>query len=412
MAVSLETKLAILQQSEYEWPRFRQWMQSHSDSQEHVSPKKWTTKLKILRFFAPVMGLHTTLLILEVPKHLIISSTVLLATIKLRMLQRQGLQVVAIAGSYGKTSTKYIAHHVLSGSKKVLMTPENINTPIGIARVILSKLSSTHQVFLAELGEYYPGDISALTRFLAPDYKILTPVGYAHLERFGTEEKLRKGLMELVTTMPNKGEHFVFGKDYGDEHIQDVQVSRAGTEFNYFGESYFIPLYGKHNALNCLPTLWLASKLGITSSTVKEKLSSLPFIPHRLEPTQLEHNILLLDNGYNANPGSSKETLEVIRVLEGSQKIIFTPGYVDMGDYQEKENEKLGENIAGIADICVVIDGVNSDAIARGLKHSHFPDEKIIHAKGEQEGMELISKKVKPSAVILFENSVPELYKA
>jgi UDP-N-acetylmuramoyl-tripeptide--D-alanyl-D-alanine ligase len=411
MAASLETQLAILQQCEYEWDRFDQWMASHRHSDEHVKPKKWTLKLKLLRFLAPILSLRGALLLLEVPKQLVISLLVALATIKLRWLQFRGLQVIAIAGSYGKTSTKYIANHVLTGSKKVLMTPENINTPIGIARVILYKLHSSHQIFLAELGEYYVGDIRALTLFLSPDFKILTPVGYAHLERFGSEENLKKGLMELVTTQPQKGKSFVHGADYRSEDLHDVQISRAGTEFVFSGSSYFIPLYGRHNALNCLPTLWLAKELGIEGSLVRERLSSLPFVPHRLEPTQLEHNILLLDNGYNANPASTKETLSVLSEMEGSQKIVCTPGYIELGPSQEKENEQLGVEIAKIADLCIIIDGVNSAAILRGLEKAKFPDDHIIRAKGEQEGMELLTKQVKPSAIILFENSIPELYK-
>ncbi|MEP7167058.1 MAG: UDP-N-acetylmuramoyl-tripeptide--D-alanyl-D-alanine ligase [Candidatus Woesebacteria bacterium] len=411
MSLSIETKLAILQQTEYEWSRYIRWFQANKNSSLVVKPKKWTFKLQLLRVMAPVLSLRFSLLLLEIPKKIIIWAYVLVATIKLRYLQKRGLKVIAIAGSYGKTSTKYIAHHVLSGSRKILMTPENINTPIGIARLILSKLNSSHEVFLAELGEYYPGDIAGLVHFLSPDYKILTPVGYAHMERFGSEENLKKALTELVTTEANKGKHFVYGKDYGENSVTDVQVSRAGTEFSYNERSFFIPLYGKHNAVNTLPALWLAQEFGIDLNMVAQKLSSVAFIPHRLEPTLLEHNILLLDNGYNANPASSVETLSVVKELEASQKIIFTPGYIELGDIQEHENEKLGKRIAQIADVCVVIIGVNTQAIVKGLKTGGLEEDQIILAKGEQEGMEQIKNMVKPSAIILFENSVPELYK-
>lgn len=411
MSISLETKLAILQQTEYEWPRYQKWVASNAHSDLSIQPKEWTLKLKLLRFLAPVVSLRLALGILEIPKRIIISALVFFATIKLRVLQMRGLKVIAIAGSYGKTSTKYITNHVLSGSKKILMTPENINTPIGIARLILSKLNSSHQIFLAELGEYYPGDIAGLVRFLSPDYKILTPVGYAHLERFGSEEKLWHGLMELMTTQPSKGKQYMYGKDYGKDDIQNVQISRAGTEYVHDGHSFFIPLFGKHNAINTLPSIWLAKEFGIDESTVAQRLSGIPFIPHRLEPTLLEQNILLLDNGYNANPASSVETLAVIAALDAAQKIIFTPGYVELGDIQEKENEILGERIAAVADLCVVIKGINTDSIVRGLLLGGLSEDAIIISSGEQAGMEQIKNMVKPSAIILFENSVPELYK-
>jgi UDP-N-acetylmuramoyl-tripeptide--D-alanyl-D-alanine ligase len=411
MSISLETKLAILQQTEYEWPRYQKWLSTNEHSDLSVKPKEWTLKLRLLRFLSPILSLRLSLLFLEIPKQIIIVALVSLATVKLRLLQMKGLKVIAIAGSYGKTSTKSIAYHVLSGEKQVLVTPENINTPIGIARLILSELQTSHKIFLAELGEYYPGDIAGLVRFLSPDYKILTPVGYAHLERFGTEEKLWHGLMELLTTQPNKGKQYMYGKDYGKDDIQNVNVSRAGTEFTYRDHNFFIPLFGQHNALNTLPAIWLATEFGIDMNSVGERLSNVPFIPHRLEPTLLENNILLLDNGYNANPASSRETLSVVQQLEGSQKIIFTPGYVELGSIQEKENEKLGEAIAKVADICVVIKGTNTTSVVQGLILGGLPENAILIASGEQAGMEQIKNLVKPSAIILFENSVPELYK-
>ena len=215
---SFVTRLAILQQSEYELPRYQRWLDANSTSNLEIQPKKWTLKLRLLYALCFILPLPVALLLLEIPKRLIIHIYVLLATRKLRSLQAKGLCVVAIAGSYGKTSTKYIANHVLSQHKKIVMTPENINTPIGIARFILSDLNSTYQIFLAELGEYYPGDIAGLVNFLQPEYKILTPVGFAHLERFKTKESLQKSLEELVTTDPKRGKNFVYGND--DEKIK------------------------------------------------------------------------------------------------------------------------------------------------------------------------------------------------
>ncbi len=409
--ITLETKLAILQQCEYEWPRYQKWLTENSASAVVVKPKKWTTKLKLLKALAPFLTLHGALNLLVLPQYLIIGSLVLAATIKLRYLQSKGLIVVAIAGSYAKTSTKYIATHLLQGSKRVVMTPENINTPIGIARFILNRLTGSDEVFIAELGEYYPGDIASLVRFLSPDFKILTPVGYAHLERFGSESALKDGLQELVTTQPHKGKSFVFGSEYDESKLTNVSVTRAGTEFEYQGNRYFIPLFGTHNAVNSLPGLWLANELGIDAKTSQSRLSSVNYVPHRLEPTQLEHNILLLDNGYNSNPASARESLAVLKALDSPQKIVSTPGFIELGPTQDTENESLGKEIADVADLCIVIKSVNAQAIKRGLVSGGFTKDQIIEASGEEEGMNLVSSLTKPSAIILFENSVPELYK-
>lgn len=409
--ISLDTKLAILQQTEYEWPRYEAWLAANEQSSIVVSPKKWTTKLKLLKALSPLLSLRGALWLLKVPQDLITWSLVTCAKVKLRYLQSTGLIVVAIAGSYAKTSTKYIATHLLSGSKHVVMTPENINTPIGIARFILGKMTGKEQVFIAELGEYYPGDIADLVRFLSPVYKILTPVGYAHLERFGSEEALSKGLHELVTTQPTRGKSFVYGKDYEARQLSNVSVSRAGTEFEYQSNHYFMPLFGAHNAVNSLPGLWLAHELGVPTQTVQAALASVSYVPHRLEPTQLEHGILLLDNGYNSNPASARESLAVLQALDAPQKIVSTPGFVELGPTQAAENETLGKEIAAIADLCIVIKSVNARAIINGLRAGGFHEAQIILAQNEAEGMNVVSKFTKPNAIILFENSVPELYK-
>lgn len=409
--ITLDTKLAILQQCEYEWPRYQKWLDENKNTSVQVQPKKWTTKLKLLRAMSTVFPLQISLTLLQQPQNLITWSLVTKARMKLRRLQASKLIVVAIAGSYAKTSTKYIAHHVLTGSKKVVMTPENINTPIGIARFILNQMTGKEEVFIAELGEYYPGDIANLVHFLSPDFKILTPVGYAHLERFGSEAALKKGLEELIDTEATKGKSFVYGTDYDASKITHVSVTRAGTEFVYESKNYFIPLFGAHNAVNSLPGLWLAQELGIESSTVQSALASVAYVPHRLEPTQLEHNILLLDNGYNSNPASARESLAVLQALDAPQKIVSTPGFIELGPTQEAENETLGKEIARVADICIVIQSVNADAIKRGLQAGGFTKAQIIEASGEEEGMNLVSSLTKPSAIILFENSVPELYK-
>lgn len=433
----LITKLAVLQQSEYEWPRFWEWLQSQTTTQE-IAPKQWTVKLQTIatatRLLGPLFGENLVLQALTTsiafPQQLYFNWVISQATAKLRSHQQRGLKVVCIAGSYAKTSTKYIANHLLSGSLNVLMTPENINTPIGIARLILRELNSDHQVFLAELGEYYPGDIAALTRFLDPDIKILTPIGFAHLERFKTQERLEQGLLELLTTPPkaaaivNEANHGLvekYGVDaanvtyVGSPNISHVDISRSGTEYdvNIAGDTLhaYIPLLGVHNALNTLPGIILAKLLGLESKTIAGRLRTLPPIPHRLEPTVLENNVLLLDNGYNSNPAAAEESLQVIAILEGSQKIVITPGFVELGSEQDAQNESLGKRLAKVADLVGIVTGANDPALLSGLKQMHYPDTQIICGKSEAEIMNLLQGKVQPNAVILFENSLPEVYK-
>lgn len=431
----LTTLLSILQQSEYDNRELRSWIDTHTTPVDS-EPKKWTPKLQLLKTLttltAPLVGTLPSLYfwnsVIAIPQSLVVVCIVLLATIKLRFLHWRGLTSIAIAGSYAKTSTRSILYHVLSEKFSVLQPQENYNTPIGIAKTILFSLTSKHQIFLTELGEYYRGDIRNLVRFVSPDYKILTPIGYAHLGKFKTQDNLENGLLELLTTNPKSDSLCVSTNKkivlshqipttkldwYGDDDIVSSTVTRSGTEFTsprYSDQPIYIPLFGKHNAINTLPAFWIGKKLGISNQEIINRLSTIPYIPHRLEPTHVENNILLLDNGYNANPGSSRESLAVLEAMNGSQKIICTPGFVDLGTYQEKENEEFGKNIAKICDLCIVITSVNHDAIIKGLLLGGMKKDSIISANSEIEGMNAIKERLLPSAVVLFENSVPQLY--
>ncbi|MBP9700182.1 UDP-N-acetylmuramoyl-tripeptide--D-alanyl-D-alanine ligase [Candidatus Woesebacteria bacterium] len=431
---SLETKLAILQQGEYEWRHYEEWCRTHSQQQLVVAPKKMTLKLSLLQRIASVLGilvgedqaLRFGLLLLGVPQWLITQWILITAKWKLRRLQKHGLKVIAVVGSYAKTSTKHTLAHVLSGAYVVHSTPGNINRALGIAKEIKESLNATHQFFVVEMGEYDRGDIAAMTSFVAPSYAVITPITIAHLERFSSQEEIETEIFDVLrsskaTGIVHQSNHAIAKQQkledrcqfYDPQVISQVTVSRAGTEFfvpSFFAEPVFISLFGRHNAENTLPAMVLATSVSMTPEQIRSQLATLPVVPHRLEPTLLERQILVLDNGYNSNPSSAVQALEVLSQLEGSQKIVCTPGFVELGKDQEHYNEVFGTQIAKVADLVLLMQGVNTTALRDGLKKAKFPEDSIIVAATEVEGMNKISSCLKPNAVILFENSIPELY--
>ena len=108
------------------------------------------------------------------------------------------IQIIAVAGSYGKTTMKEMLTTVLSQKLNVLSTAGNINTPVGIARAVLQKLDSKTQVFVVEMGEHYTGDLAYLTKLFPPDIVVVTGIGEAHFERFGNIDALVRGIFEAV----------------------------------------------------------------------------------------------------------------------------------------------------------------------------------------------------------------------
>ena len=115
------------------------------------------------------------------------------------------LKVIGITGSYGKTSTKYILHGILSQKFNTLMTPDSYNTPMGVTKVIRGELTEKHEVFIVEMGAYRRGDIRELCELASPEIGILTAVGPQHLERFKSIENIAKTKYELIESLPPDG---------------------------------------------------------------------------------------------------------------------------------------------------------------------------------------------------------------
>ncbi|HUP17191.1 MAG TPA: Mur ligase family protein, partial [Acidimicrobiia bacterium] len=113
-------------------------------------------------------------------------------------LASSGATVVAITGSYGKTTTKGYVHHLLSGRMSTVTTPASFNNRLGLARAINEHLIPGAEVFVAEMGTYGRGEIAELCEFVVPDVAVITSIGPVHLERFGTEESIVAAKREIL----------------------------------------------------------------------------------------------------------------------------------------------------------------------------------------------------------------------
>lgn len=432
-----KTILAIIQQSEYDYKYVKQWFDRNKKSEE-IKIEKHTLKLKLVSFllsslfFLPILIRIKISLKLIYPFDTIIKSIIIgLASIKLFILKLLGLKVVAIAGSYAKTSTKQIISQLLSSQITVVITPKSINTPIGIAGFILNELKFSDKLFIAELGEYYKGDIKKLTEFIHPDFGIVTPIGRQHLERMGDIKIIAETILELAnyfnktenvlisdqnSNYTNKDFNYYGSNDKSIFKVFNVKVSRRGTEFSIKNEkqnkvySVYTPLYGEHQAANCLPSFWLATKLKIDNSKVANQCYSLSYIHRRHEPTFLRDNILLLDNSYNTNPDSFKASLKLIKELNHSRLIIVTFGFIELGVSSKEIHYKLGEELAKNNIFLGLIESPNSEFIKQGYFDYNGKKDHLVSGKNLDETIKLTEKFYVPNSIILIEGGFREIY--
>ena len=293
------------------------------------------------------------------------------------------LKVIGITGSYGKTSSKNILADILNIKYTTLPSPRNLNTPYGLIITINNYLDKFTDVFIAEMGAYVRGEIKDLCDLVHPKYGILTRIGTAHLESFGSEENIQKTKFELIESLPldgvgvlnkddpkqvsyklkNKCKILWIGIDNSDVDVYatDIKCSNVGTTFNvvFKGDKdkylFETKLLGKHNVYNILASLALGREFGISIIKLQQAVRNVKQIEHRLELKKMGY-FYQIDDAYNSNPVGSKSALEVLSMMPGL-KIVVTPGMVELGAKEEELNREFGRQIASIskADYVVLI---------------------------------------------------------
>jgi UDP-N-acetylmuramoyl-tripeptide--D-alanyl-D-alanine ligase len=353
-------------------------------------------------------------------------------------LRRLGPTVVAVAGSYGKTSTKELIAAILAERFEVLRPPGSYNTPMGLSRVLREQLEPRHEVFVAELGDWVPGDIAALCRLLEPTVGVLTTIGPEHLERFKTMERVVASKRELLDALPARGTAVINADDpYTRELInpapaarllryglngpaaavraRDVRTGRNGlwlvVEVHGQGEvELSVPLLGRHNVSNLLAAVSAALALGMTLPEIARGARRVRPVEHRLQPIEGAGGVLVIDDAFNANPSGAATALEVLSELEARQRILVTPGIVELGEQEREANRALGRQAAAVCDQVILVGQERAEPIAVGLREAGFAGDRI-HVVGDLAGArDRLASLVGRGDVVLFENDLPDTY--
>jgi UDP-N-acetylmuramoyl-tripeptide--D-alanyl-D-alanine ligase len=345
-----------------------------------------------------------------------------------------GLKVVGITGSYGKTSTKHIVNTILSQKYNTLMTPESYNTTMGVVRTVNEKLSRTDNLFVCEMGAKYVGDIKEICDIVKPTYGIVTAIGEQHLETFKTIDNIRKTKLELVDSLPEEGIAFVNWEDenirnskitknmvkYGltseaDYYATNIEITERGSKFdvvmpNKESISIKTKLLGSLNILNIVGAVAVADKLGLTAEQIKTGVKYIKPVTHRLELKPNPNGSIIIDDAYNSNIRGAKMALEVLKKFKERKRILITPGIVDLGEKAFEINKELGKSAASSCDFAILVGEKQAEPIYKGLKEEKYPEEKIFIAKNLEEALAKMNKIMDSTSVILLENDLPDNY--
>ncbi|MBI2011579.1 UDP-N-acetylmuramoyl-tripeptide--D-alanyl-D-alanine ligase [Candidatus Daviesbacteria bacterium] len=398
--------------------------------------------IPLVIFFSPIFLVVSQILLLPLEYY---QKDKILNQTKLKLNNLSKLKIIAITGSFGKTSTKDILYTLLWKKFRVVKTPRSYNNPLSIASTIFELVKEDTQILIAEVGAYKKGEIKKIAKLIKPQVGIITAIAPQHLEKFGSIENIANSKFELIESLPSNGLAVLNGESewlvnlsknapckvifYGGREIIDTKISYSRYLYQYtatdiqvstYGTSFLlstpkgkikieIPLIGEHYAKNFLAAATIALQLGLSLNEVRQRAKLLLPTPHRLE-IKKQGNITLIDNSYNTNPESSKLSFKLLKDYPGDQKIIITPGLIELGRQSEKENIEFGKDANKVADEIIIVGENAREFLVKGLKEANFPKEKIHIVLELKDGLNLLSQIGKPNAIVLLENDLPDNY--
>ena len=354
-----------------------------------------------------------------------------------KLASMNNLKIIGITGSYGKTSSKNILSDILNIKYSALPTPRNLNTYNGLIMTVNNYMDKFTDVFIAEMGAYVKGEIAGLCKLIKPKYGILTKIGTAHLESFGSQENIQKGKFELIESLPSDG----FAILNGDDPLQisyklknnvktiwvgidnkdvdvlgeNIKCSSKGTEFDvvFKGDNkkyhFVTKLLGKHNVSNILEAVACGKEFGIDVEDLIQAVKGVRTVEHRLELKKIG-NFYMIDDAYNSNPEGAKRAMEVLSMMDGI-KVVVTPGMIELGNKEYEYNKTFGEQISEVADYVVLIGEKRTKPIREGLLTSGFDKEKIVVLNDVRSAYPFIDTLTgKEDVYALFENDLPDTY--
>jgi UDP-N-acetylmuramoyl-tripeptide--D-alanyl-D-alanine ligase len=335
--------------------------------------------------------------------------------------------VIAITGSYGKTTTKSYLAHLLSQTHTVLASPASFNNAMGLSRAVNEGLVPGTEVFVAEMGTYGPGEIRALCEVFPPDIAVLTAIGEVHLQRMKTREGVLKAKAEiterarcvvvnadddllagLATSLEQQGKQVVRCSVVdvsADVALVDGRLRVHGTDLGA------VTLPESVHPANAACALGAAVALGDEPARLVQRLATLPTVAHRLEPLQQPGGSWILDDTYNSNPAGAAEAVRravALAARSGGRVHVVTPGMVELGGVQAVRNEELGRAVrdAGAATL-VVVGRTNGSALRKGGTGGQTD---LVSVPTRAAGVVVVEARSTAGDVVLFENDLPDHY--
>ena len=267
-------------------------------------------------------------------------------------LEKMQVDVLAVTGSNGKTTTKDMLAQLLATSYKTYKTQGNYNNEIGLPYTVLHMPEDTEKLVL-EMGQDHLGDIHLLSELAKPKTGIVTLVGEAHLEFFGSRAEIAQGKMQIADGLRKDGFLIVpadkivneflpadcklvrFGPD-ADIFLTRLEERKDSLSFkcNFLGQRIDLPVTGKYNATNAMIAAYAALQEGVSEAAIAQAFSELELTRNRTEWKKAGNGADILSDVYNANPTAMRlilETFSTIPANPGGRKLAVLADMKELG---------------------------------------------------------------------------------
>lgn len=304
---------------------------------------------------------------------------------------------IAITGSNGKTTTKELVHQVLSSHYKTYTTEGNLNNHIGIPLTLL-KIKADVEMAVIEMGANHLNEIAGYCRYAQPTHGLITNLGKAHLEGFGSIEGVRKGKGELFdylrqnngTAFVNCDDDFIKKMSDGIKNIVTYGSAEGTVTGKALRNSSFLEvetnnenigliktqLVGEYNLLNVLAAITIGKHFNVADEKIKTAIENYSPSNSRSQLIQQGANRIILD-AYNANPGSMKAAIENFSSMPGDNKILLLGAMMELGADSKSEHDDIVKLIDKYQWKNVALVGDNF----KNIKHSYLHFDNSLQAK-------------------------------
>jgi UDP-N-acetylmuramoyl-tripeptide--D-alanyl-D-alanine ligase len=339
--------------------------------------------------------------------------------------------VVGITGSTGKTSVKDLAAAVLSARYRVAASPRSFNTEVGLPLTLLSADAGT-EVVVCEMGSRGRGHIRLLCEVARPSVAVVTTVGLAHMEMFGTLEAVADAKAELVESLPSGGTAVLSADDpvvrgfaertaarvllFGtaedaDVRVEDVVLDRLGRPAFTLRtpeatERVELAVSGEHMARNAAAAAACGVALGLTAGECAAGLKEARVSSWRMETFEGAGGVTVVNDAYNANPTSMAAALKTARwIAERGRCVAVLGEMAELGAVAAGEHERVGELVARLGIDELVTVGSAARGIAAGAVREGVEPDRVTAVGSMEEALEVVRRIIRPGDVVLVKGS-------